>query len=855
MTENNSIHNKDSAQGASFSSEGDGMLTHGDNPQVNEYLARLAASTTSEAEKEKLLSEQDQLHHFSALHPWLAHGEKEPSDPACVSVLKRIELAYGLDSLAPAPTLRHDPAGRTQLLTLPPINRLPMGPKPWTTGVFSRLVKAVRLRRGKTREWKSRREPIPRPERGNWRIMGSIRRWILLLLVIAQSILAVSYMSTIMPSHGSTLLEYANMALFALLFAWVSSGFWTALMGFFQLLTGKDRFSINADSIDPATPISPEAKTALVMPIFNEDVSRVFAGLKATYLSLKDANQLDHFDIYVCSDSADPDTCVAEQTAWLRLCREVDGFDHIFYRRRRRRVKRKSGNLDDWLRRYGADYRYMVVLDADSVMTGACLKRLVQLMEANPNAGLIQSAPVAAGANNLYARLQQFATKVYGPLFTAGLHFWQLGESHYWGHNAIIRVDPFMRYCSLAPLSGKGSLSGEILSHDFVEASLMRRAGYGVWIAYDLPGSYEELPPNLIEEIQRDQRWCQGNLMNIRLLFVKGMHPVHRMVFVTGVMSYLSAPLWFLFLILSTAMLAVSTFAVPTYFTQPMQLFPTWPEWHPWRAVGLFSTTIVLLFLPKFLSVILIACKGAAGYGGAIRLFVSMVIESIFSMLLAPVRMLFHTKFVLGALFGIKVKWKSPDREGAETSWGDAFHRHIGQTILGVVWIAIVIWLDPRFLMWLSPIVGALVLSIPVSVISSKVSLGIGARRRRLFLTPDESHPARVLRRTWKFNAESRKKGLGPTFSDSVVSPVANAVACAMGFARHGKSELLEARRNELVRQALVVGPRNLAGPVKVALLDDPVMLSRLHYAVWESYDKFPSWVDSVSREDNLQKP
>src|SRR3989449_6677639 len=194
----------------------------------------------------------------------------------------------------------------------------------------------------------------------------------------------------------------------------------------------------------------------------------------------------------------------------------------------------------------------MLVLDADSVMSGECLSTLVRLMEANPGAGIIQTAPRAAGRDTMYARVQQFANRVYGPLFTAGLHFWQLGESHYWGHNAIIRVAPFMRYCALRRLPGRGSLSGEILSHDFVEAALMRRAGWAVWMAYDLPGSYEEVPPNLLDELKRDRRWCYGNLINFRLFPQSSFHPVHRAVFISGVFAYVSAPLWLLFLILST---------------------------------------------------------------------------------------------------------------------------------------------------------------------------------------------------------------------------------------------------------------------------------------------------------------
>jgi len=346
--------------------------------------------------------------------------------------------------------------------------------------------------------------------------------------------------------------------LFAILFCWVSAGFWTAIMGFWELLVSKDRYHISGKNLSSA-PLDSSARTAIVMPICNEDTTRVFAGLKATYESLKSSSEYALFDMFILSDTFDPDIAVAEQNAWLKLCEETDGFGRIFYRRRRRRVKRKSGNIDDFCRRWGGNYRYMIVFDADSVMTAEGLVGMVRLMESNPDAGIIQTSPKAFGMDTFYALMQQFATRVYGPLFTAGLHYWQLGESHYWGHNAIIRLEPFIEHCALAPLPGTGSFAGAILSHDFVEAALMRRAGWGVWIAYDLPGSYEELPPNLLDELKRDRRWCQGNLMNFRLFLAKGMHPVHRAVFLTGVMSYLSAPLWFFFLLLSTSLLIVPT--------------------------------------------------------------------------------------------------------------------------------------------------------------------------------------------------------------------------------------------------------------------------------------------------------
>ena len=366
-----------------------------------------------------------------------------------------------------------------------------------------------------------------------------------------------------------------------------------------------------------------------------------------------------------------------------RLREELGAESRLFYRHRRRRVKRKSGNIDDFCRRWGAKYRYMVVLDADSVMTGECLTTLVRLMEARPDAGIIQTAPRAVGRDTLHARMQQFANQVYGPVFTAGLHYWQLGESHYWGHNAIIRLEPFMKHCVLAPLPGRGSLAGEILSHDFVEAALMRRAGYGVWIAYDLDGSFEETPPNLIDEVKRDRRWCHGNLMNARLMFARGMHPVHRWVFLTGALAYLSAPLWLGFLALSTWLLLAHTNAEPQYFVMPHQLFPLWPSWRPEHAWALLAAVASVLFVPKILAALLAAARSASSYGGAFRLALSVLVEMLMSALLAPVRMLFHTQFVAAALLGWSIQWKSPARADKSTSITQALRRHGLQTAIG----------------------------------------------------------------------------------------------------------------------------------------------------------------------------
>jgi membrane glycosyltransferase len=765
------------------------------------------------------------------LHGALAGGVVDPKNPALGSVRTRLALG-GLENRAETVVV-DDPRRGLRLISAPPIQRASMAPEPWRIGAMFPF-----LRRRRQRALGPADDPSE-PGRRRWHRAATLRRVVLLVLIVAQTVYATDFMAAVLPYHGRQPLELGILAMFAILILWVSAGFWTAMAGFVVQLRGRDRYSISAHGA-LATPIAPGSRTAIVMPICNENVARVFAGLRATHDSLVRTGEIERFDFFVLSDSSEPDLQIAEREAWLDLCRRTHGFGRIFYRRRQHRIKRKSGNVADFCRRWGKRYAYMVVLDADSVMTGRCLVELMRLMEAHPDAGIIQTAPHAFGRETLYARIQQFATRVYGPLFVAGLHFWQLGESHYWGHNAIIRVEPFMKHCALGRLPGEGALSGEILSHDFVEAALMRRAGWGVWIAYDLSGSFEEMPPNLLDELKRDRRWCLGNLINSRLFFAHGLHPAHRAVFVTGVMAYLSAPLWFAFLVLSTILLAVHTLTEPTYFVTPNQLFPLWPEWHPSRALSLFTATATLLFLPKVLSVALIAGRDAQHFGGVPRLAVSTLVEIVFSMLLAPVRMLFHTQFIVGALLGLRLAWKSPPREDAETHWSEAVRRHGLHTVLGLAWLALVYWLNPSFLWWLLPVAGALAVSIPISVLSSRVTLGRAFRARRLFLIPEESYPPRVLRRLRRY---FRRAPHEAGFVDAVVDPRHNAIACAADVARTQHSDAQRRVHDALVARALMDGPAALTDAEKNALLGDALALSRLHFAVWTAPDAHPAWI------------
>ena len=323
------------------------------------------------------------------------------------------------------------------------------------------------------------------------------------------------------------------------------------------------------------------------MPIYNEDVTRVFEGLRAIYDSLLETRQPENYDFFILSDSDDTNKWIEEETAWLELCRQLNAFGRIFYRKRRKPINRKSGNVSDFCRRWGKRYRYMVVLDADSLMSGALITSMVRIMEKNPGIGILQTFPKQIASDTLLGRVMQFAQGLYGPPFMAGLDYWQGGEANFWGHNAIVRLAPFIENCALPPLPGKEPFGGHIMSHEFVEAALMRKAGYAVRLLPAHHGSYEEGPPTLIDMLKRDRRWCQGNMQHFWLLFAKGWHPMSRLNFFHGILSYASSLLWFLFLVFSTFLAA----------THPGHERP--------QAILaeqiLLGLTVALIFLPKVL--------------------------------------------------------------------------------------------------------------------------------------------------------------------------------------------------------------------------------------------------------------
>jgi membrane glycosyltransferase len=605
----------------------------------------------------------------------------------------------------------------------PPIRRGSMVALPWTGFL-----------RGLALLWRNA-SPVQR-ELAPWERAAVRRRGTLLALIAFTAAGGTLLLANAQPFWDHPVLHTAQLLLFAVLFAWVAAGFFTALMGFWVQLR-PDPFALSLAQARTQS-LGGDARTAVIMPICNENVGTVFAGLRATCESLAESDAPHLFDVYVLSDTSDPTVRAHELAAWATLRDTLGPRCRLYYRWRQRRTRRKAGNVADFCRRWGSNYRYMVVLDADSVMSGESITTLVQLMEAHPQAGIIQTAPQTCGLDTVHARAQQFAGRITGRLFTAGMQYWQLGESHYWGHNAILRVAPFMKHCALATLPGQGGLSGEILSHDFVEAAMMRRAGYHTWLVPDLEGSYEQQPPNLLEELQRDRRWCQGNLKNIRLIAEPGFAGVHRAMLLTGVLAYASAPLWLAFILVSLALGITGTHAG---LGGPLQ-------------VTLWIFTLTLLFLPRVLAVVALLWQGEQrAYGGTAQLIKGALLETTLSVLQAPIRMMAHTLFVLTALTGIGLDWKSPPREAEALQWTETTRRFLPLVGPMTILMLCAYALKAHMLLWLLPVGLPLLLAVPLAILTSQRHLGRQLRALRLLLTPEERRIPAVLQRARSYSA------------------------------------------------------------------------------------------------------
>ena len=583
-----------------------------------------------------------------------------------------------------------------------------------------------------------------------------LRRLLVIVPAVGMTVFAAHEMWRVLTVGGVTVLIGVLLALFVALFAWIALSFTSAVAGFVSCLgRGGLRLGITREGPVPAL----RGRTALLMPTYNEPPGRVMGGIAAIAASVREARAGAHFDIFVLSDTTDADVWVAEEATFLRLRELVGDGVRLFYRRRVANIGRKAGNIADWVRRWGGAYPQFLILDADSVMTGASIVRLAAAMEAHDGVGLIQTLPVVVNGRSLFARVQQFAGRVYGPVIAHGIAWWHGTEGNYWGHNAMIRTAAFAGEAGLPAIRGPKPFGGHILSHDFVEAALMRRGGWAVHMVPGLAGSYEESPPSLPDLAIRDRRWCQGNLQHMAVLPARGLHWVSRMHLFSGIGSYVTAPMWLLFIVVGILISLQARFVRPDYFPNGRALFPTWPIIDPERAKWVFAGTMAILLAPKlFAYVVLLGDRTLRrGTGGPVRALMSMVVETVIAGLLAPVTMLTQSLDVLSILCGRDSGWNAQRRDDGSIALGQVVRLYGWHTLFGVALAVGSYLVSPYLFAWMSPVVVGQVLAIPLAAGTGSAAAGAGLRRAGLLSIPEEDAPPPVLTaavaqgRAWAF--------------------------------------------------------------------------------------------------------
>lgn len=514
----------------------------------------------------------------------------------------------------------------------------------------------------------------------------------------------------LLQTGGMSGLEYVLLTLIGLTFVWVTLAVSTVTVGLFGRLE-------RARLATPAPPLD----VALLVPIYNETPWDVFGNAAAMLHDLERQTGGHRYSLFVLSDTRDEVIAAQEWQAFQSLA-ETARFP-VHYRRRADNTDRKVGNLLDWITGWGAAHEAMVVLDADSLMTGRAIDTLACALAADPQTGLIQSCPQLIGADTLFARMQQFSNVAYGWLLAEGLAHWARTEGNYWGHNAIIRTRAFAAAAGLPHLHSLTGRSDLILSHDFVEASLLRRAGWRVRFLPRISGSFEETPGTLIDYVIRDNRWCRGNLQHLRLLATRGLHPVSRFHLFQGAAAYLMSPAWFVLLVFWALLGRDSDTNVITYFNEANPLFPNWPPamTHIDSAVFLIVMYAMLL-APKFACAAIITAhaKAAKLFGGRRAFLRAVGIELALSVAYAPIMMIQQTRAVLRCIFGRGNGWQPQQRAAGAYPVTKLIKFHWVETLFGALLLAgLVMGLVS---LWLLPIMASLLLAVPLSALSATTS-------------------------------------------------------------------------------------------------------------------------------------
>lgn len=521
------------------------------------------------------------------------------------------------------------------------------------------------------------------------------------------------------------------LVLFAVTLPWSVIGFWNAFIGFWIMRLARDpAVAVNpmAASIRGDEPIT--ASTAILMCIRNESPEPVARNLQPLLEGLVAANVADKFHVYVLSDSSFPDVIAEEEALVKAFTAQWQGVIPVTYRRREINTAFKSGNIRDFCDRWGAGHDFALTLDADSYMPADAVLRMVRIAQANPTLGILQTLIVGMPSSSVFARVFQFGMRLGMRSYTLGSAWWQGDCGPYWGHNAIIRLAPFIAHCHMPVLPGKGPLSGWVLSHDQVEAVMMRRAGYEVRVLPVEGMSFEENPPTLMEFGRRDLRWLQGNMQYWQLLGMPGLKPVSRFQLMFAIQMYMGSPAWMLMTAIGAVLLALSS--GPTGQYVPVE---------PGAGTLLFALMMLMTFAPKIATVldVLLTPSLLRAWGGPLVFAANIAVETLFMLLLAPLIALSHTIFMTRIfIFRDGGTWTSQTRTSHAVPWSQAIAKFWPQTLAGVAVLTIVALKAPHDFTFALMGAAGLVLAPAFAVITASPAFGRVFARIGICHLPEE---------------------------------------------------------------------------------------------------------------------
>jgi membrane glycosyltransferase len=587
--------------------------------------------------------------------------------------------------------------------------------------------------------------PVAVPSEGSrpsmaWRRVGFAT------LVLSTSGVLLWLMALTLFVEGVDPIGLLMLALFALTLPWTTIGFWNAVIGFAVMTFSRDpaqAVSPDLCNVDDDAPI--DTSTALLICVRNEDTRRLQRNLEWMLQGLVTTGHASAFHLYMLSDSDDAAIAAAEAQTAAALSTRFHGLVQVTYRQRSVCTGYKAGHIRDFCERWGDRHPFAIVLDADSVMTAESMLRLVRIMQARPHLGIVQTLVTGLPSASPFARVFQFGMRLGMRSYTLGSAFWQGDCGPYWGHNAILRVAPFTAHCHLPVLPGGPPLGGHVLSHDQVEAVLMRRAGYEVRVLPVEDGSWEENPPALPEFIRRDLRWCQGNMQYLKLLGLRDLLPVSRIQLVLAIAMYFGSLAWLLLM-----------------FAGLVRQLPLRPD----TGLMLFVAILTMTFAPKLATLfnVLARARLRAAFGGTLRILASAFIELLLTTLLAPVSAVAISIFLLGLPFGRRVGWTSQQRDAAQVPLSVAVRCLWPQALTGLVLAGATLWIAPGAFWFGLPIYLGLLLAIPLAMATASPALGRTMARAGLCRTPDETWPAAVVA-TDAAAAELFAPGLEPSMA------------------------------------------------------------------------------------------